>query len=368
MKKKLISLCMVSIIAVSLSGCGFFETVSGLAGGKVTSFSNVNELESGKAYVWHHEGATIEEDLESDVGENVFFACITGDYNFKKKELEEVTEYPRSIWIDSDTDSQIPTVTSSDYLVYVSNTEVPSSVVFERFADYGYTIGISNMEVDQGGHYYLTYADVEKDDYKYYIDMKSDAAQLADIELISKLYLDKVGSNKVDKSTVSDGGTVLGLEKDKSYVCEFYTGTYYQDYALKANIHSFGSMERFVSYEYEFMHSNFIAIQIPEYFKSGYYFVNGVGLFRYVSDEDVGKYNGEAYDAGIDWNDPMILYNEDGTVKYDPSNPDSQKPLEDISDSGDDGTVNIDVKAPVDNTGNKDGDGGEKKEQEVKKK
>lgn len=362
MKKKLLSVLIVSMVSFSLSGCSFFETVSGIAGGKATSFSNVTDLESGKAYVWHHEGADIKADLESDAGQNIFFTCIAGDYNFKKKELEEVTEYPRSIWIDSDTDSQIPTVTSSDRLVYVSNTEVPSSIVFERFADYGYTIGISNMQADQGGHYYLVYSDVEEDDYKYYIDMKSDAAQLSNIELISKLYIDKVGPIKVEEKTVSAGGTVLGLEKDKSYVCEFYTGTYYQDYALKANIHSFGSMERFVSYDYEFMHSNFIVIHIPEYFKSGYYFVNGVGLFRYVSDKDASKYSGEAYDAGIDWNDPMIIYNDDGTVKYDPSNPDSQKTIDDSSDSGEEGTVNIDVKVPVDNRKQRDESGGEKEE------
>ena len=84
-------------------------------------------------------------------------------------------------------------------------------------------------------------------------------------------------------------------------------------------------MERFVNYDYEFMHSNFIVIDIPEYFKSGYYFVNGVGLFRYVSDGDAGKYNGKAYDATIDWNDPIILYDEDGVVIYDPSDPDFEK-------------------------------------------
>ena len=93
----------------------------------------------------------------------------------------------------------------------------------------------------------------------------------------------------------------------KQYVCEFYTGTFYQDFLLTANIHSFGSMERFVSCDYEFMHSTFIVIEIPEYFTSGYYFINGVGLFRYVDDEDKEIYNGEAYDAAIDWNEPLLF-------------------------------------------------------------
>ena len=78
-------------------------------------------------------------------------------------------------------------------------------------------------------------------------------------------------------------------------------------------------MEQFVSYDYEFLHSNCIKINIPEYFKSGYYFVQGVGLFRYVSEQDAKVYNGEAYDPGIDWNDPIILYDEYGVVIFDPS-------------------------------------------------
>lgn len=199
-----------------------------------------------------------------------------------------------------------------------------------------YTIGVANMMADGGDHYYIEYAMTDEDDYKYFLDLESDAAQLTDIEIITKLYLDKVGSIKVTKDTVSDGGTVLGLTKDKQYKCEFYTGTYYQDYVLTANIHTFTSMEFFTAYNYEFAHSRFIIIEIPDYFKSGYYMLNGVGLFRYVADEDLTIYNGEPYDANINWNDPIILYDEDGSIIYDPSDPDGyvEEPVYEDSDAG----------------------------------
>lgn len=148
-----------------------FATVSGEAGKQPDAFSSVDNLKSGKAYVWHHDGGDIKEDLKKDAGESVYFTCITGDYNFKNEELGEAIEYPRTIWVDSATDDRIPTVTSKDRLIYVSSTEVPQEIVFERFADYGYSIGISNMEADKGGHYFMTFADVDDDDYKYFIDM-----------------------------------------------------------------------------------------------------------------------------------------------------------------------------------------------------
>lgn len=335
----MIVIIAVGLVAAKLMGVDLFATASGLSEGQPNAYSSAEDLVSGKAYVWHHDGANIEEDLNKKAGKNIFFTCITGDYNFKNQELEEKLNYPRSIWMDTGTDKEIPTVTSSDKLVYVSNTDVPDSIVFERFADYGYTIGVSNLIKDLGGHYYIQYSDVDEDDYKYFIDLNSDAAQLKELEAVTKLYLDRAGDVKVNEKSVSDGGTVLGLKEGKRVTCEFYAGTYYQDFNLTANIHSFSSMERFVSHDYEFMHSNFIVIDIPKYLKSGYYFVNGVGLFRYVSDEVAAIYNGKPYDASIDWNDPIILYNEDGTVKYDPSDPDfkdkQKEQMEESSDSGD---------------------------------
>ena len=115
-------------------------------------YTSAYDLSSGKAYVWHHKDGDIREDISKGADEDVFFTCITGDYNFKGTEMESISMYPRSIWIDTDTDVLIPTVTSSDRLIYVSKTEVPEAIIFERFADYGYTIGVSNMIKDTGGH------------------------------------------------------------------------------------------------------------------------------------------------------------------------------------------------------------------------
>ena len=327
--------CFISLMAGMLTGCGAFTTVLGLSENKPTTLTDANDLESGKAYV---------------LRDDRYYTCIAGDYNFKKKELEEVTEYPRSIWVDSAVDAQIPTVKAGDKLVYVSDESVPDSIVFERFADYGYTIGVSNMQADLGGHYYITFSDVEEDDYKYFIDMKSDASQLTELEAVTKLYLDKVGSDRVTKENVSDGGTVLGLKKDKTYTCEFYTGTYHQAFNLKANIHSFGSFERFVSHDYEFMHSNSIEIEVPDYFVSGYYFVQGVGLFRYVSQKDADRCNGRPYDASINWNEPMSLYNEDGTVKFEPGEPEGKVNINENSDPGDEGNVDVQIKTDTTKT------------------
>ena len=335
MKKWMIAGMMI-VLACCFCGCGLFQTLEGQSGEKKGAYANVYELSSGKAYVWNHPGETdIRKDLgQNREGEDIFFICPTGDINFKGDELSDTYQYPRSIWISLAEDEEIPTVTSENALIYISDTTVPEEIVFERFADYGYSIGVSNMEADGGGHYYIPYAQNNEDDYKYYVDLKSEAVQITEFDTIAKLYLDKVGSMEVNEDSVSDGGTVLGLSKDKAYTCEFYTGTFYQDFKLKANIHSFGSLERFVCHDYEFLHANCIKIEIPEWFKSGYYFVQGVGLFRYVSDEDMGSYNGLAYDSSINWNDPIKQYDEYGVCIFDPSLDINTRDIESSSDAG----------------------------------
>jgi len=56
MKMKIVSVLMISLMAASLGGCGFFDTLGGLNSGKATSYSDVSDLESGKAYVWQEQG------------------------------------------------------------------------------------------------------------------------------------------------------------------------------------------------------------------------------------------------------------------------------------------------------------------------
>ena len=110
MKRKILVIAGIVTAVVMVSACivakvlgvDLFATASGLSEGKPLEFASADDLISGKAYVWHHDGADIKDDLDKKVGKNVFFTCITGDYNFKNQELEEELNYPRSIWIDSE--------------------------------------------------------------------------------------------------------------------------------------------------------------------------------------------------------------------------------------------------------------------------
>ena len=292
-----------------LAGCSF-ETFGETP--ENASCSNAYDLEEGRVYIW--EGTSEDDLMQTRKGEDIFFLCPGGDTNFKKS--DQISAFTRCIYMDEENYERVPTYTEGTSLIYVSGKEVFEDITFERFADCGYSIGISNLKGDAGGHFYITYMDTAEDDYRFSLDLKSDAVELTGFEDISRLYLDKVGDTYVTEKNVSPAGSVEGLEKDERYVCEFYTGSFYQDFLLTANIRIFGSLETFTLHDYEFMHANCIRIRIPEWLKSGYYYVNGCGLFRYISDKDMAL-----WEAGkkIDFNDPIKEYDPYGVCIYDPS-------------------------------------------------
>lgn len=322
MQKKIVLLFIAGCVITGLTACSA-PTVSGSTpeveqNNKITA----DELEDGCLYVLNSNGkADIKEALTKNKTLD-FKKCPQGDVNFDLKDTnnsDSSVDDSNAVWFTDDTDKAIPTLYEGDYLLYVSSTETPDPIHFVRYADYGYTIGISNLETqNNNGHYFLM---IDDEDYTTYIAKNSDAAAITAFEDIDNLYLDKVGDMDINDDTVSAGGTITGLKKGKSYKCEFYTGSYYQDFKLTANVRAFGYLEDFTTYNYEFLHSSCIKIDLPDYFKTGYYYVNNLGMFRYVSNQDKENYNGKTYDENINWNDPIIV-KKDGQVLEDPTDPD----------------------------------------------
>lgn len=321
MNKKTLIISLIIVGAISIVGVLIyygvitFPTMESLSPKDEKSVvMSLDDLKDNRFYVWHNEKKNnISEDLEGTADVDVFKICPSGIINWKDN-----ISVAHTVWFSSSNDTEIPTIYPGDRLLYISATKVPfEGIKWERFADYGYTIGVANMMGDNSGHYYIS---MDADDgYEGFINPESDAYALEKYDHVSELFLDKLGAIRVRDKQISDGGTVYGLKKDTKYLCEWYSGTYYQDFEMTANNHTFCAMESFTTYEYEFLHSNCISITIPEWFKSGYYYINGLGMFRYVSEEDATVYNGEPYDENINWNDPIVLYDKNGITIYDPS-------------------------------------------------
>ena len=319
--KRIIALVITA--SIMLCGCSLSFTTAGSEAEKETadraetmrtSFSDAEEFESDHAYVYH--GSDIEKDLRN----GDFELCPLFDNSFVEEAKTAAGQREAAssdvLWYSSAESDLIPTVDAAkgDKLLYMTMTRSDmSDITLYRMYDNGFSIGLSNMAFDAGSHVYvpIDYTEEKMSDTEVYVAPNSDVSAILDLEAeVFMLYLDKVGDKAVTASDLTPGGVLTGLTRDKEYKATFYTGSVYQDFLLKADERIFTGYEIFKSTDYRFFHSTVIEIILPEYLKSGYYLINYVGLFRYIAP-------GDTKDSEV--NDPVIIYDEDGTMIFDPT-------------------------------------------------
>ena len=276
MKKKIFTIITALIMATSTVGCGGGEKT------KELSPNYISHLEDGVYYV----RSMVTKDCRP-----LYF----GNATFDEGSTTSSPSNERVMWYKDDF-SNIPTLYEGDALILYTKKDFEEKMIFERFEDLGYTIGLCGLEELKSGRYAI-YTDPEK----------KCTYPMGDTDEILKLTnktvtLDTVGGIDIRVKTSEDEafltrcGTLKGLTKDAGYNTVIYDGTIKHTYNFKANVKVFGSMEVVETYDYKFEQEKLINITIPDYFQSGYYMINGVGLFRYVKGtfyDDTTNFNVE---------------------------------------------------------------------------
>lgn len=308
MHTRLVKVAVAAVVVATLTtGCG--NTTKDGEGDKSADITA--ELTDNTFYVWNHETGECKE-------------AYFGEATFEKDSVKNTPEDNRVLWFRGDEES-IPTLYTGDSLIYYTTGELEEKMTFERFEDYGYTIGICGMEQLKSGRFKISTDKDKKNTYP-----NGDTDELVNIKNKSVI-LDMIGNQYVRASKERDSadsfltrsGTLLGLSKDNSYEVMIYEGTLEHKYIFKADVLAMGSMEVYESYDYSFTTDGVIEVAIPEWFNSGYYMINGAGVFRYVK--------GSSYNENTDFNIP----NESPDVEIDA--------LDDMGDAG-----NIKATEPVD--------------------
>lgn len=210
----------------------------------------------------------------------------------------------RYAWVMNGYDETcIPTMYEGDKFIYKSSDYVVSSFALERFSDEGYTIGLVGLQESSSGNYMFVLD-------RSFTHPYSDTVNISNLGA-SEIYLVSVGGNRVDSSRVSETGFITGLTKNKNYLCDVRTGTTRKDAAFKANIRMFVSLEQYMLNKFYFSHEQYVEIPFEESMKTGYYSINGSGLFRYIADEEKEKEN---LLTAENYNDPFITINEYGVI------------------------------------------------------
>ena len=204
----------------------------------------------------------------------------------------------------------IPTLYNDTELIYfnASNTAVPdasggSSVIptsfwLERFKDQGYSLGVSRLTA-VGSKYHFTLNDISSD---------SSISQSLTAEMGSDFVLDTIGGKNLSEDMLSPSGTITGLSKGQSYKVDIYSGTNYVGGEFIADTRYFTSYELYELTDYTLGTKGYVTIKMPSDYQNGYYYINGVGMFKFVNNS---KRDG---DTNANYSVPYYITDENGEV------------------------------------------------------
>ena len=256
----------VCIVASSMTGCSVFDRTHGYNDREysVTVETKESRLEDGSYYVMKNDGT--------------FHRLYLGETSFGGSPVASSVSAKRVAWFGKDAD-RIPTMYRGESIAFRSSTEFSESFPVERFEDTGYTIGICGMKESGTGRYKFS-----TNPENMQIDMNASTGELYRLGDHTAT-MDRIGDIELRKGNISRAGTVVGLERGKTYATEVYIGTDVLRYSFVADVRAFVSSDLCTLSDYSYTQGKTISIHFPDWFHSGYYLVGGYGIVRYVASE-----------------------------------------------------------------------------------
>lgn len=199
-------------------------------------------------------------------------------------------------------DTAIPTLYKNDQLIYVSDGSI-SSFTWERFLDYGYSIGFSSLQ--------LSDAEKIKSSEKTIAAFGSTVeAMTASLKVPegSDITVDKINGTILTSQYLNDGGIITGMSRDATANIDLYIGTQHVPVTVKADTKYYKSFELYKTEKYSLSTDGYAIIEIPSYLKSGYYMLNNSGFVKFLNvDRGVDE-------SGIDLTTPYYYIGEEGKI------------------------------------------------------
>lgn len=187
-------------------------------------------------------------------------------------------------WFVDGTEKEVTELGAKDQLVYVNMESRPTSITFTRYDELGWTIGTSfdviTETTDQKDSTIITFGGQRNplSPISSYLNGRvATTGENVKIKLIN---------NKDFKlNMLTEDGFIKGLSKGAMYKLSLYEGTYYKDLTICADSYLMYANGTYISQSYTEMESNYFIIKIPSDMPNGYYYAEGLGLFKYTGHD-----------------------------------------------------------------------------------
>ncbi len=192
--------------------------------------------------------------------------------------------------------SLIPTLYKDELIAFkTEKLDALSRIILERYENLGYSLGGYNGTYlsDKQMMYFEIKNITTTSDLKYTIDATGDKSK--DIRIST------INSKPILKENVDQiAGIISGLEQDKEYKVGYYLGSAYHEANIKADSCALKAYEIFIFDKSHIIDTpnGYFAFEMPADLKSGYYQINGAGLFKYYNFK-----RGDVDETSIDMNE-----------------------------------------------------------------
>lgn len=270
--KRIISSILIVVLCMGVSGCSRENIFKEEEVPPSINPVKDKELENGGYYIKD--------------GTN-FYSVYKADASFTGSSDRADSEN-RTIWNTDEEDELIPTLYKGEVIAYCTETNIPTEFTLERFKDLGYTFGIKSLkDSDNGYHKAGTTGNIKS------------GSSLA--SAISGLENNEIGVSSVNGKELADEnftecGTIKGLKKGKKYTAGLYIGSVYGEKEVVADTHMYQSSETIKTEDIHLTKNGYVAIELPGTLKTGYYYIEGKGMFRYIADYYYAAKDLDSYD------------------------------------------------------------------------
>ena len=196
----------------------------------------------------------------------------------------------RFVWGRNDL-SLMPTLYKNESIAFCSKVDDLEVVVLERFKDIGFSLGVHSIEYNKEKKM-LTMSTEQNAIKGTSMQVELDKAKSKNIQI------ETINGMPVTESMLNTSGILTCLDEDATYKLGYYAGTYYTESVVTADTNFFVSYEIFATDHISYTKNGYLSITMPSYLKSGYYFINGFGFFKYIAED-----KGTVDIASIDMNE-----------------------------------------------------------------
>ena len=207
----------------------------------------------------------------------------------------------RAAYFVGNYEPKVPTYYKGELIAVASKNNTIDDLKLERYSNTGYSIGIYGAQWSDG---YITF-NMSQNTVK-----ESDASTKFKNSRSNYIMIESINGQNVSADMLNKAGVFVGFEENKDYKVTFWAGTYYGTTTVTADTHFFQSFEAYTLEDHQITKNGYIAIRLPEDLKTGYYMIEGDGLFRYSEKE-------KGVDlASLDYNEPYFATAEDQLAAY----------------------------------------------------